>query len=401
MSQPYSPQFIQNRKMAVMLPVFVVPFLAIIFFLFGGGTPKASGPEPASGLNTSIPPPADKPAVDSKVEAYKLADQQQQQDQQLRSLENFPVLPGDTTSTLAGENTGGLALTPGPQHESPQNETLEALNQKVGAYYQSSSGASLSEEKLDRLIALLEQRQEASLPPGGSIGNHPYLRYLERELTSGTFSGEKPKRDTASRPARRQTLEVASHQPRLVHKLTQAARPRTAARHPKNAFYSLDASAGPEKSNTVSAVIHQDQTLVDGSTVKLRLLSDINLKGTLVPRSAFIYGVAALRNERLMIFIENVRYGKEILPVNLQAYDTDGMPGVYIPGSVNREAGKQALEQATAGGSHQVTLSQGVKEQLAMQAAQTGIAGIRHLAARKARTPKVHVKANYRVYLKP
>ena len=50
-----------------------------------------------------------------------------------------------------------------------------------------------------------------------------------------------------------------------------------------NAFYSFDDfTAVSEVPNAIEAVIHETQTVVNGSTIKLRLVSDIYINGTLV-----------------------------------------------------------------------------------------------------------------------
>ena len=394
----HSRQFINERKMAVALPLFVVPFLAIIFFIFGGGTPEAGAQLQASGINTQVPKAAESPIVSDKLDAYKIKEQKQEQAERMRTLDDYAAAPGPDTVRKGG----GLVYTPAPQAEVRRDPEYDDLSGKVQAFYQQpAASSSISEAKLDRLLELMERQQAGEgMDVGRELAGHPYLQYLERTMGSGAVAGEKPAEpESVPKKPRREVVEVAGYKERVAQKLPRQGA-RSAGHRQGNAFYTLGSTAGKEKSNTVSAVIHQDQTLVDGSTVKLRLLGDVNLQGTIVPRNSFVYGIAAVRNERLVISIENVRYGREILPVDLQVYDTDGMPGVYIPGSIDREAGKEALSDASGGGGYNVTMSTGVKEQLTMQAAQTGLSGIKSLASRKARAVKVHVKANYRVYLK-
>ncbi len=49
------------------------------------------------------------------------------------------------------------------------------------------------------------------------------------------------------------------------------------AKHSINRFYSLSEEINENRdlANAINAVVHQSQVLVDGSTVKLRLINDV------------------------------------------------------------------------------------------------------------------------------
>lgn len=418
----HSQEFLNKRKMAMALPIFVVPFLGIIFYLFGGGTPGATASMQATGLNTEVPKPSENGrsnnSVSDKLSAYKLKDQQEAEAERMRSLDDYSgssIAASDGLDTSSVEpGSSGLAYSPASRSArpapSPDRREYENLNGKVNSFYRTpANNSSVSEAKINRLLELMEKEENegrVNMDVDKELKDNQYLQYLQRTLTSGRFAGEKPIQpveDTTSNQPKRQIVEVAGHNQKVVNKLPQL---REGEERPNlqqgNSFYSLGGNSTSLIGNTISAMIHNDQTLVNGSTVKLRLLNDINLQGTIIPKNSFVYGVASVKNERLDITIENIRYGKDIVPVALKVYDNDGMAGVYIPGSIDRNAGKEAIgSMASGGGSYNVTMANGVKEQLTMQAAQTGINGIKTLAARKARLVKVHVKANYRVYLKP
>jgi conjugative transposon TraM protein len=415
-----SQEFLNKRKMAVMLPVFVVPFLGIIFYLFGGGTPAATASMHATGLNTEIPKPAENrhtSSVQDKLSAYKLKDQQEEEAARMRSLDDLSttsmVSPGGSDTVSVEREPTGLAYTSAPRSYSrqapdPDRREYEHLNGKVNSFYQTpANNSSVSEAKINRLLELMEKEENGgNIDVDKELKNNQYLQYLQRTLTSGQFAGEKQVKQvsdtTTKKQLKKQIIEVSKHKKPVVHKLPQVGEEETQPNtKPGNSFYSLGGSSTHLTGNTISAMIHDDQTLVTGSTVKLRLLSDIQVQGTIIPANSFIYGVASVKNERLDINIENIRYGKDIVPVDLKVYDNDGMLGVYIPGSIDRDAGKGALGSMASGGSYNVTMASGVKEQLAMQAAQSGINGLKTLASKKTRLVKVQVKANYRVFLKP
>jgi len=164
----------------------------------------------------------------------------------------------------------------------------------------------------------------------------------------------------------------------------------------KNGFFSLnDDEAVDLLGNAIHAVIPEIQTLVNGSTVKLRLSTEIHINGIVIPANVFIHGTATLSNERLMVHIASIRYKDNILPVSLSVYDLDGMAGIYIPGTITRDVAKQSTDQAIQSLSL-ATLDQSV----GAQAATAGIEAAKTLISRKVKLIKVTVPGEYQVLLR-
>jgi conjugative transposon TraM protein len=164
----------------------------------------------------------------------------------------------------------------------------------------------------------------------------------------------------------------------------------------QNGFYSLDEPILADGTqNSIQAVIHETQTLVAGSTVKLRLVNDVYINGVLIPKENFLFGEATLNGERLGIKIKSIRYQNSLFPVQLSVYDMDGMDGIYIPGAITRDVAKQSADR-TMQGIGLTTLD----PSLGAQAASAGIEAARDLISKKVKLVKVTVKAGYQVLLR-
>jgi conjugative transposon TraM protein len=164
----------------------------------------------------------------------------------------------------------------------------------------------------------------------------------------------------------------------------------------QNGFYSLDELAlADEAQNAIQAVIHETQTLVAGSTVKLRLVNDVYINGILVPKDNLLFGEATLNGERLDIEIGNIRYQNSLFPVQLSVYDMDGMSGIYIPGAITRDVAKQSADRTIQG----IGLTT-IDPSLGAQAASAGIEAARNMISKKVKLVKVTVKAGYQVLLR-
>jgi len=164
----------------------------------------------------------------------------------------------------------------------------------------------------------------------------------------------------------------------------------------RDSFYGLDDdAANPPKQNAIEATIQETQTLVSGATVKLRLLNDILINGIKIPKDEFVYGTASLNNERLKIAITSIEYKNNILPVSLEVFDLDGLSGIYIPGSINRDVSKQSADDAISS-IGPTTLDPSI----GAQAASAGIQAAKTLMSKKIKLVRVTVKEGYKVLLK-
>jgi len=145
---------------------------------------------------------------------------------------------------------------------------------------------------------------------------------------------------------------------------------------------------------TIPASVASNQTLVSGSTIKLRLDKDIQLNEILIPKGSFVFGTCQVNGERLRVAINHIRYKKQLLPVNLKVYDLDGLDGIHIPGSINRDAAKQGVDRGLS--SMQLM---NMDASVAAQAASAGVEAAKGLFSKKVRLIRVTVKAGYPILL--
>lgn len=162
----------------------------------------------------------------------------------------------------------------------------------------------------------------------------------------------------------------------------------------KARFYDDEQEQDETTQNAISAVVHENQTLTSGATIKLRLEQNAYVQGQLIPKGSFVYGKCTLNGERLLVDIGSIRYGNSIYPVSLAAYDRDGISGLRIPGSINRDASKEGTEQMVQ------ALSLGsLNPSLGAQATSAGIDIAKNLLTRKVKLVRIIVKAGYPLLL--
>ena len=151
--------------------------------------------------------------------------------------------------------------------------------------------------------------------------------------------------------------------------------------------------------NTIRACVHNDQTLMDGQTVKLRLLEPLQAGNVIVPKNSLVSGSAKVQGERLDILVSSLEYAGNIIPVELAVYDSDGQKGLSVPSSLEQEAAKEAMANIGAGLGTSISFAQSAGQQVAMDITRGLMQGGSQYLAKKFRTVKVHLKANYQVML--
>ena len=181
----------------------------------------------------------------------------------------------------------------------------------------------------------------------------------------------------------------------------------------RNVVSSLSASANETRSfstavggkrsnfkNTISACVATDQSIADGQSVKLRTLEPMWIGNSLLPKNTMVVGAARLQGERLEIKIESIEALGCIMDVDLSVYDSDGQEGINIPNSLEGDALKEigANMGSTMGSSINLTTNAGA--QLASDVGKGLINGVSQYLNKRLRTPKVKLKAGYKIMLK-
>lgn len=158
-------------------------------------------------------------------------------------------------------------------------------------------------------------------------------------------------------------------------------------------FQTATGTASQTERNTISACVHNNQTVTDGQIVRFRLLEPMLVSGWEIPRNAFVVGTTKLQGERLAVVISSLEYHGNIIPVELAVYDTDGQAGIFIPGSMERSAAKEIVAGMGTSAGSSMNFSTDAGAQLAADLGKGLIQGTSQYFSKKMRTVKVHLKA--------
>ncbi|KAA6305450.1 hypothetical protein EZS27_042897, partial [termite gut metagenome] len=159
---------------------------------------------------------------------------------------------------------------------------------------------------------------------------------------------------------------------------------------PRNlSFNPPDAGMGVSEKNTISAVVHHDQTLINRQSVRLRLTEPMMAGSAIIPSNTILTGIAALQGERLGIFISSIEQGGAIIPVEIRVFDSDGQQGIYIPGSLELDAAKEIAANMRNTVGTGFTMTQSAEEQIASDLTKGAIQGVSQYMNKKIRQVRV------------
>ncbi|MDB5013253.1 MAG: conjugative transposon TraM protein [Daejeonella sp.] len=365
----------RKRKFLLVLPLLVLPFITMAFWALGGGQNRQELHAQASkaGLNTSLPDakfnPKDK---QDKFSVYEISakhnnDLNKKESQDIGRL----ILTGDAD----------VALDPNEKNINDKlaeiNEVLQQQDEQAQPYRKEKKPLSIKQPvqisaDVDRLESLMKSLQSDN-------GQDPEMEQLNGVLEKilDVQHPERLKEKYAKKPIKPLKAVFAVRKPDTISDNTDSSY--------------LAISTG----NTIQAVIHQDQDVVSGSVIKLRLADTINANGIVIPKNEFIYGIADINNERLKIDITTLRTKNSIITVNLAAYDLDGLEGLYIPGAISRDAAKKGVDDAI-----QDLQIMNMNPSVSAQAASAGIQAAKGLFGKRMKQIRVKVKAGYQLFLK-
>ncbi len=157
-------------------------------------------------------------------------------------------------------------------------------------------------------------------------------------------------------------------------------------------------SLGDESSQIVSesadypfeCMFVRAEKLRSGSRVSVRLLEDMVVGGTLIPKNTHLMAMCSI-DDRLQLTISSVEMNQKIFSLGYEAYDTDGSKGIYCPDLMQQDRQKVA-----ASGLSSISSLLGRRVgSIASSAVSTGVS----IAQSKTGEVTVSVPAGYRFFI--
>ena len=404
-AKPLTPKQLQQRKKLMVYPLMGLLFLGSMWLIFAPSEERDVNRDTVGAFNADIPLPENDGIIGDKRKAYEQAQAEKQQAEKVRSLEDFAF---SEESDMDGVE---MELPDSEPEREPFRDysdngggsrssvtAYRDINRQLGSFYEEPKVDGEKEElkrQVEELTAKLEERERQA----GGIDDQVALMEKSYELAA-KYMGQNGKDGAAvqnDNSPRQPAVAVQVARERTVSGLQQPLSDAEFMRRysqPRNYGFNTAVGSGYALGkNTIAACIHQDQTVMDGQQVKLRLLEPLQAGNLVIPRNTVVSGTGKVQGERLDITVSSVQYQGNILPVELAVYDNEGMKGLCIETSLEREAAKEAMANIGGGLGTSISFARSAGQQVAMDITRGLMQGGSQYLAKKFRTVKVHLKA--------
>jgi len=335
--------YLKRNKPLLFLPLVLIPFIVLIFYVLGGGEKKEKEEQKqkeqqaVKGANYTLPD------ADKSVSIYD-------------KMDNYSSKKEVATShdyNIAGE-------TDSTNEETLADETLteEQLLSEKKNLYKNDPVPQLNADVSTDLMAHIRQKEKKVRE---DLENSQAEAKSQNE-DAGTNQAEKDKKqfDDSKRSAAiaptgieeldkvfRQNSKLARQNDSLSIRLkeTSAKNEKLEAEKNKRSTLEKGGKSGFRPKETavpvIEAEVYETTTVLTGNRVKLRLLEEAWLNGVKIPVNTFLYGICEVSNERLQIEVLQIPVGEKFVPVDVTVCDLDGLPGLYVPDNASRKVAKE------------------------------------------------------------
>ncbi|MDV3871483.1 conjugative transposon protein TraM [Elizabethkingia anophelis] len=370
------------------------------------------------GLNDAVPQATGSGMPANKSKAYE-QEMLEQKDQEKRNAlttlsdywntddkeepaDKFPE--EDESNGYGGRNSG--------RYGNPALSSYRNAQSTLGSFYNDDNAETMELRK--QLDELKDRLAEKDVPKSATVDDQLALMEKSYEmaakyLPTNTNTGEAaPANGTASGAS-------ASNQKEHFVAFTSARKNTVSAlyREPTDSAFLADWSqtknrgfytAGSieqivQPKNSIKACVHDAQTVIGETGVRLRLLEPAQTPQRTIPKGTIVTANAKFQGGRLQLKITSIELEGNIIPVDITIYDLDGQQGLYVPYSPEMNALTEMAGNMSQTGGTSVMLTQNAGQQVAADLSRGVVQGISGYFAKKVRTPKVTLKAGHQVFL--
>src|SRR5690554_182534 len=372
------------------------------------------------GLNDAVPQATEAGMPDNKGKAYELEMLEQKEQEKrnaLLSLSDYwnTEEPDEPIDEFPEEDEsygyGGGSRNSGRYGGNPALHSYQNMQSTLGSFYQEEN--SETEELRRQLDELKEQLAEQNVPKPMTVDDQLSLmeksyemaaKYLPQNANTGeaaptgnTASGASTNQKehfVAFTPARKSTVSALYREPTDTEFLANWSETRN------RGFYTAGSTEqAVQPKNSIKACVHDEQTVIGETGVRLRLLEPARTPIRTIPQGAIVTANAKFQGGRLQLKITSIELEGNIIPVDITIYDLDGQQGLYVPYSPEMNALTEMAGNMSQTGGTSVMLTQNAGQQVAADLSRGVVQGISGYFAKKVRTPKVTLKAGHQVFL--
>ena len=373
-----------KNKLLMIIPIVLGGLFLYVFFVHDTSSKEVVENEKERQSVLLEPDSEAKDKALNKIEAYKQDEREEKEKQ--RIMDESQVRGSDFYFDLQNRN------------EKYDQATLEKIRKMrrdpysdvMGEYGSSDSHLS---EQLEKQLASIEDEEELKEIIREARKNAEIRKELEQNNIYRQkiykriigYDQEKKKAENPTKPKPGSAMDsLVSNQPIYIAENGKRTRRQQASMPSSNTLF--------------KACIHGDQTVVTGSTVRMRMLEDAVVCGMKIPANTLFYGVATLGANRLEVVVNNLKVENTISPVSFVIFDNDAMEGLNLPNNMKAQAAKR-MQQGLVQNIDMPLASIGTMTSEITSAVNATTQIAKQILNMKLSQVKVHLKSNYQMYI--
>lgn len=373
-----------KNKLLMIIPIILGGLFLYVFFVHDTSSKEVAENEKERQSVLLEPDSEAKDKALNKIEAYKQDEREEKEKQ--RIMDESQVRGSDFYFDLQNRN------------EKYDQATLEKIRKMrrdpysdvMGEYGSSDSHLS---EQLEKQLASIEDEEELKEIIREARKNAEIRKELEQNNVYRQkiykriigYDQEKKKTENPTKPKPGSAMDsLVSNQPIYIAENGKRTRRQQASMPSSNTLF--------------KACIHGDQTVVTGSTVRMRMLEDAVVCGMKIPANTLFYGVATLGANRLEVVVNNLKVGNTISSVSFVIFDNDAMEGLNLPNNMKAQAAKR-MQQGLVQNIDMPLASIGTMTSEITSAVNATTQIAKQILNMKLSQVKVHLKSNYQMYI--
>ncbi|WP_430611644.1 conjugative transposon protein TraM [Flavobacterium sp. JP2137] len=394
-----------------------VVFLGCMYLIFKPSTEKNEIEN--IGLNDAVPQATGAGMPADKGKAYEL-EMLERKDQEKRNALTTLSDYWNTDSSEDNENeipdvdeSYGFGGSKNPEKSgNPALSSYRNMQNTLGSFYQNENSETMELRK--QLDEMKEKLAEKDVPPVTTVDDQLALmeksyQMAAKYLPTGTNSTEAaPAKSiapaTTASTQKEQFVSFTSSRKNTVSALyrepTDSAFIADWNETRNRGFYTAGlAEQVVQPKNSIKACVHDEQTVIGETGVRLRLLESAQTPNRTIPKGTIVTANAKFQTGRLQLKITSIELEGNIIPVDITIYDLDGQQGLFVPYSSEMNALTEMTGNMSQTSGTSVMLTQSAGQQVAADLSRGVVQGISGYFAKKVRTPKVTLKAGHQVFL--
>lgn len=373
-----------KNKLLMIIPIVLGGLFLYVFFVHDTSSKEVAENEKERQSVLLEPDSEAKDKALNKIEAYKQDEREEKEKQ--RIMDESQVRGSDFYFDLQNRN------------EKYDQATLEKIRKMrrdpysdvMGEYGSSDSHLS---EQLEKQLASIEDEEELKEIIREARKNAEIRKELEQNNVYRQkiykriigYDKEKKKAENPTKPKPGSAMDsLVNNQPIYIAENGKRTRRQQASMPSSNTLF--------------KACIHGDQTVVTGSTVRMRMLEDAVVCGMKIPANTLFYGVATLGANRLEVVVNNLKVGNTISPASFVIFDNDAMEGLNLPNNMKAQAAKR-MQQGLVQNIDMPLASIGTMTSEITSAVNATTQIAKQILNMKLSQVKVHLKSNYQMYI--